>query len=114
MFRSGESKRQCRKTKSKEEVEGLLENLKEDAFGGELIIGPDLEIKVSPCPTLEAIFSVYLPQILGVIDYHGANRNYAREQIGGINLNIQSTEQQLNQHALYNYTQKYYLLIQMP
>lgn len=56
---------------------------------------------------LELVFSQYDSQNIGIIDYHGANRNYGREQVGGINLNIESSEERMRQHALYNYVNKY-------
>lgn len=85
----------------------LERELVSDAFVGEVVITPDFEIHFSRCTVLELVFSTYDPKNIGVIDYHGAGRNYNREQIGGINLNIASSEQTLSQHALYNYTNKY-------
>lgn len=52
-------------------------------------------------------FSSFRPQLIGVIDYHGAQRHYGRESIQGINLNFDENNQQLGQHALYNYAGKY-------
>ena len=57
--------------------------------------------------TLETVWRIYQPAQVGVIDYHGPHRNYARESVGGVNLNLQSQEEQQKQHALYNYGQKY-------
>jgi hypothetical protein len=56
---------------------------------------------------LELVFGRYDPQHLGIIDYQGANRTYAREQIGNITLNIESSEERRRQHALYNYATKF-------
>lgn len=61
----------------------------------------------TPSLLLELLFGTYDPQNIGIIDYHSANRNYAREQIGGINLNIESSEERMRQHALYNSGGKY-------
>jgi hypothetical protein len=58
-------------------------------------------------PLLELVLSTYEPHKLGVIDYHGPHRNYNRERLGSINLTIESTEERLRQHALYNYVNKY-------
>jgi hypothetical protein len=41
------------------------------------------------------------------VDYHGPNRNYNRERLSNINLTIESSEDRLRQHALYNYANKY-------
>ena len=56
---------------------------------------------------LAAIFSSFRPQEIGVIDYHGAQRHYGRETVQGINLSLDSNEQQRSQSALYNYAAKY-------
>lgn len=73
----------------------------------ELVVTPDARTSTRPSRLLEFLFSVYDPARIGIIDYHGANRNYNREQLGGINLNIESNEDRLRQHALYNYANKY-------
>ncbi len=65
------------------------------------------QLKLSQCLTLTAVWRTFQLGRVGVIDYHGSHRNYAREAIGGINLNLQSQEEQQRQHALYNYSNKY-------
>ncbi|MBC7877445.1 MAG: AAA family ATPase [Anaerolineales bacterium] len=65
------------------------------------------QASATPSPILELIFSIYDPQNIGIVDYHGATRNYAREQVGGINLNIEPAQDKMRQHALYNYANKY-------
>lgn len=85
----------------------FLAELKRPIHQARLTIRPDGLVETAPSRVLELIFSVYDPQHIGIIDYHGANRNYGREQIGGINLNIESSEERMRQHALYNYTNKY-------
>ncbi len=57
--------------------------------------------------TLETIWRIYEPGRVGVIDYHGSHRNYARENVAGINLSLKSHEEQQKQHTLYNYGNKY-------
>ena len=42
-----------------------------------------------------------------MVDYHGSHRHYAREQIGGVNLNLKTQEEQQKQSTLYNYGNKY-------
>jgi hypothetical protein len=85
-------------------VEGAL---KSSDFVGELVVQPDLKYEVTPNVGLELAFATYQPDDLGVIDYHGAQRNYNREQLGGINLDIKSSENHFRQHALYNSQNKY-------
>lgn len=78
-----------------------------DYHAASLTIQPDSTISTSKSLVLELLFSNYEPDHLGIIDYHGANRHYGREQIGGINLNIESGDERLRNHALYNYSNKY-------
>ena len=85
----------------------FLADLEKQIHCASLTIHPDGAIKTAPSRVLELVFSIYDTQHIGIIDYHGPNRNYGREQIGGINLNIESSEQRMRQHALYNYTSKY-------
>jgi predicted ATPase len=56
---------------------------------------------------LSIVFSTFRPTEIGVIDYHGAQRHYGREQVQGINLNLEAAEQQRIQSTLYNYANKY-------
>ena len=56
---------------------------------------------------LSIIFSTFRPTEIGVTDYHGAQRHYGREQVQGINLNLEAAEQQRSQSSLYNYANKY-------
>ena len=56
---------------------------------------------------LETIWRIYSPPYIGLVDYHGAHRNYARELIDSVNLNLKTQKDQQKQHALYNYGNKY-------
>lgn len=56
---------------------------------------------------LEIIFSSFYPKRIGVIDYHGSHRNYGREELGGINLNLDQEEDRFSSSSLYNYANKY-------
>lgn len=62
---------------------------------------------IMPSVALEAIFSTFRPREIGVIDYHGAQRHYGRELVQGVNLNLDASDQQRSQSALYNYSAKY-------
>jgi hypothetical protein len=92
-----------------QQLPNLMSELDYDRIEAHLIIPPDPRqpIQVAPSLLLQVAFSQYDPQHLGILDYHGPQRAYQREQVGGINLNIQTTEQQGSQHALYNYAGKY-------
>lgn len=85
----------------------LIAELAAPTIRGEFFIPsggvPHLEESVA----LSSIFSTFRPQEIGVIDYHGAQRHYGRENVQGINLNLDASEQQRSQTALYNYAAKY-------
>ena len=85
----------------------LTTELHQDVFIGRIVITPQFAITVQECKTLELMFGTYDPEQLGVIDYHGPQRMYNREQLGGVNLNLDAAEQNLRNHALYNYGAKY-------
>jgi predicted ATPase len=89
------------------EVEEIYKIINSDFHEGEVIISPELFVKPNHSPVLSLVFSVFDPQNIGIIDFHGAQRNYQREQIGGINVNIETSESQLRNNALYNYASKY-------
>lgn len=76
-------------------------------FEAQIIVSPNGKVTTNPSVILELVFSIYEPQFVGIVDYHGADRTYDREKIGGINLNIESSEERLRQSALYNWRQKY-------
>jgi predicted ATPase len=89
------------------EAEALLADMEAPVHKGEITIHPDLSIQVSQSPTLQLVFSVFEPQQIGIVEYHGAQRTYQREQVGSVNLSIETNEQQTSQQALYNYAAKF-------
>ena len=64
----------------------VVEQLNHRLLSGRLEISSDGQAGVHKSVLLELVFSAYHPKRIGVIDYHGAHRNYAREALGGINL----------------------------
>ena len=74
---------------------------------GRLEIDPRGSAKTHNNVLLELVFSSFHPKHIGVIDYHGSHRNYGREQLGGINLNLDKEEEKLRTSSLYNYGNKY-------
>ncbi len=74
---------------------------------GRIEISPDAQIKLEKSNLLSIIFTNYRPRQIGVIDYHGAQRHYGRENVQGINLSLEQKNQQYSQHTLYNYNNKY-------
>jgi hypothetical protein len=93
--------------KTDEALPALLSQLAEATHQGRLEITPLGEARTTNNVLLEILFSAYEPKKIGLLDYHGSHRNYGREQLGGINLNLETEEDRSRQHVLYNYGQKY-------
>ncbi|MYN42769.1 AAA family ATPase [Duganella sp. FT109W] len=74
---------------------------------GRMVISPEGAVTIQSSHLLTVIFSNYRPRQIGVIDFHGAQRHYSRENVQGINLNLDQATQQQSQHAIYNYNNKY-------
>lgn len=89
------------------ELPRITEQLSHKSFTGTLTCNPDGSAGKSDSPILELIFSIYERENIGIIDYHGPHRTFTREEVGGINLQIQQYENTRQQHALYNYSNKY-------
>jgi len=89
------------------ELPDLRNELATQNIIGKVTIFPNGEIKISPSRLLSVIFTNYKPRQIGVIDFHGAQRHYGRENVQGINLSLDQVNQQYSQHTLYNYNNKY-------
>jgi predicted ATPase len=89
------------------EREILMRELAAPTIRGECFVPPGGNLHMEASLTLSVAFSTFRPTDIGVIDYHGAQRHYGRENVQGINLNLEANEQQRSQSALYNYAAKY-------
>lgn len=85
----------------------LLGALQNDTQQLSLTIDTNLQLIPSSNRTMEIIFQTYVPESLGVIEYHSASRTYQREVLGGVNLDARQIEAQRRQQTLYNWQQKY-------
>ena len=85
----------------------VCEQLNHRTLSGRLAIDPLGRATTTKSVLLELVFSSFHPRHIGVIDYHGAHRNYAREQLGGINLNLDQEEERLRTTSLYDAANKY-------
>lgn len=57
---------------------------------------------------IELVFSIYDPNNLGIIDYHGPNRSYENSNSQNLNINLQETNIETSKNSsLYNYNNKY-------
>lgn len=94
-------------TATKAQLATMMHELSQDTVIGHLWAEPGSPIQFANSKALEIIFSNFLPGNLGLIDYHGAQRMYTREQVSNINLDLNVQEQQNKHHALYNFNNKY-------
>ena len=85
----------------------LRAELAEPDVYGQVTVGTNGQVRIQRNLVLESIWRIYRPQDVGLVNYHGSHRHYAREQIGGVNLNLKTQEQQERQTTLYNYVNKY-------
>ncbi len=86
---------------------GVVTQLNAATTQGRFEIGPTGEATVRTNVLLELLFSSFYPKFIGLIDYHGSHRNYGREELGGINLNLDQQEDKFRTSSLYNYANKY-------
>lgn len=63
--------------------------------------------KTEPSRLLELAFASYDPKTIGVMEFFSADRQYNRETVGGVNLDVAGLEEQRRQNALYNPQNKY-------
>lgn len=92
---------------TKEQFEAMLLELSQESVVGHLWAENGGEIHFAPSKALEIIFSSFEPGELGLIDYHGPQRMYTREQVSNVNLDLNVNAQNSRNHALYNYNNKY-------
>lgn len=88
-------------------AELLNKEIRNEQHTGTVVIEPNGHATTEQNIVLESIWRIYEPQSVGLIDYHGSHRHYAREQIGGVNLNLKTQEEQQKESTLYNYANKY-------
>ena len=60
----------------------------ENSIKGRVKLYQDGRHMVEQNVILDVLFSIYQPDQIGVIDYHGPNRNYQRENITNLNMNF--------------------------
>lgn len=86
----------------------VVEALADEYYDLHLVIEkPDSLIVTAPSIIANLVFRTYSPDHLGILDYHSATRNYAREGVGGVSLDLDSFKAQRRNLALYNWQSKY-------
>lgn len=85
----------------------LSRQLATSAHQGVVDIHPTGSVSLSSNLVLQAVWSIYEPQSVGIVDYHGPQRHFSRENLGGVHLSLRTQEEGQRQSVLYNYTAKY-------
>ena len=85
----------------------LTKELQQDHHVGTVTVTPDGRVTITINMVHETIWRIYQPGRFGLLDYHGAHRNYSRERLGGVDLSLKTQEEQQKQSVLYNYASKY-------
>jgi predicted ATPase len=91
----------------KDELPFLYKELAAPYVIGKIEIPPQGRISLHSSRLLSVVFTNYKPRQIGVIDFHGAQRHYGRENVQGINLNLEQRNHQYSHHILYNSNNKY-------
>ena len=85
----------------------VQKELTKDTLTGRFWIDSQGRIHARSDATLQLICSSYVPGRLGVIDYHGSQRVYAREELNQISLKEDDEETRRRTSSLYNWAGKY-------
>lgn len=75
----------------------------------------DAAVRITPAPALEleespvatAAFSCFNPDRIGEIEFHGSRRNYAREAVSTVRLNVGDRSEERRSKLLYDWENKY-------
>jgi hypothetical protein len=103
-----ESEEERLKKQVEDHVPPLLSCLSNTNHSAHITLGPSTPFIREATPLVRLVFSTYEPQHIGIIDYHGPNRQYNKENFNTVNLNIETERYpQRRVHALYEYNQKY-------
>ena len=85
----------------------LVQRLSKKIHVGSVHIQPNGSVSLASNIVLQSVWSIYEPQSVGIVDYHGPQRHFSRESIGGVNLSLKTQEEGQKQSVLYNYAAKY-------
>ena len=85
----------------------LTQELSSLSHTGRVTLETNGSVMITRSMALQTLWRIYQPGKVGLIDYHGAHRNYGRELLGGVDLNLKTQEEQQKQSTLYNYGNKY-------
>lgn len=94
--------------KVSQQLPELYDQLQRVNVIGRIEIAPSGQVHIVPSQLLTMVFSNYRPGHIGIIDFHGAQRNFNRENVAGVNLSLDQNSQSNGQNSLYNHSSKYH------
>lgn len=103
-FREREPEMRDRASELKPNLEKELE---QGSVTGSLSVQPGGRLMTSNTILLPILFSQYVPEKIGIIDYHGPQRHYGRDPAQSVSISLDQSHSVQSQHALYNYSNKY-------
>lgn len=73
-----------------------------------LEVSPEQGVTTHPSFAMQVVFQTFAPESLGIIDYYGASRTYAREgHTASVNLSVDNQKIQMRDRYLYNSQAKF-------
>lgn len=90
-----------------QERDGVLAEIGNPLVSAHVSVRPDGQVVYQRTRLLELVFSTVDPGNIGIVDFHGANRQYTREMVGSVSLEIAPQDARYKSNSLYNYNQKY-------
>ena len=87
--------------------QGIVAEARRDTITAQVIIQPSGEVLVTNSPTLLVAWSSFEPGNIGILDFHGSQRNYTREDLTQVTLNEDDEETRWRGGSLWNYENKY-------
>ena len=100
--KTGEVEQEAERLKARIEDEA-----KNRAVQAAVIMRPSGEVLVTQSATLLVAWSSFEPGNIGIVDFHGSQRNYSREDLTQITLNEDDEETRWRGGSLWNYENKY-------
>lgn len=87
--------------------EKFLGELDDDVFTAAVLVDTNGTVRTNPARVLEIVFEQYEPESIGILDFHSPNRQYNRENVAGVNLDLTSAREQRRMRSLYDVVNKY-------
>lgn len=88
-------------------LKGILEDTKKDVVRAGTTIRVNGNVEVTRNASLQVAWSSFVPGEIGIIDFHGSQRNYPREDLGQITLNEDDEENRWRTGTVWAYENKY-------